>query len=278
MVERSLEGKVVIVTGSTRGLGEAMVRRFSANGASVVVTGRSENEGRTIASELNEAQGRALYVPSDVRDEMSVRALVQSAVGEFGRLDGLVNNAMATDQIATSERPVADMSTEGFDRILQVGLYGVFWACKYAIPEMLKLGAGAILNISSVAAVAGVPSMPAYTACKGAIAALARQIATDYGSRGIRINTMTCGMILAPGLTDVIAAHPVVGPAMARSQLTDWGRPEDVASMATYLLSDEARFITGADIAVDGGWTSASGIPNVAEVLTEALSAAGQQP
>jgi NAD(P)-dependent dehydrogenase (short-subunit alcohol dehydrogenase family) len=221
-----------------------------------------------------------MYIRSDLSDERSVRELVQSTVGELGRLDGLVNNAMATDQIASSERPVAEMASDGFDRILKVGLYGMFWACKYSIAAMLKGGGGSIVNVSSVAGVAGVPSMPAYTVCKGGMSALARQIATDYSPRGIRVNTMTCGMILAPGLTDIIAAHPVVGPAMERGQLTDWGRREDVASMARYLLSDEARFITGADIAVDGGWTSASGIPNVAAVLAEearALPDSGQR-
>jgi 3-oxoacyl-[acyl-carrier protein] reductase len=270
-----LEEKVIIVTGSTKGFGEAMVKRFAAEGAAVVVTGRREPEGQKIAAEIQGSGGRALYLRSDVSDEASVRDLVAGTVEEFGRVDGLVNNAMAMDQISSFERPVAEMDSDAFDRILKVGLYGVFWASKYAIPEMVKVGGGSIVNISSVAAVAGVASIPAYSASKGAVGALTRQMATDYGRQGVRVNSMVCGIVLAEGLTSVIEAHPVAGPAMAAAQLTRWGTHDDITALATYLVSDAAGFVTGAEFRIDGGWTSAARVPNLVEVLTEHFASVG---
>lgn len=262
-----LQDKVVIVTGSTQGFGEAMVRRFASEGASVVVTGRRDAVGQKIADEIKAAGGHATFIRCDVANEASVRDLVAGTVKEFGRVDALVNNAMAMDQIGSSERPVAEMSSEGFDKVLKVGLYGVFWACKYTIPEMLKVGGGSIVNISSVAAVAGVASMPAYSACKGAMGALTRQMTTDYGRQGIRVNTMVCGIVLDEGLTAAIKAHPVAGPAMAEAQLGRYGTLDDIAGMASYLISDASGFVTGAELRIDGGWTSTARIPNLVEAV-----------
>jgi 3-oxoacyl-[acyl-carrier protein] reductase len=267
-----LKGKTVLVTGSTKGFGAAMARRFAAEGANVAITGRSQAEGAAVEQQIRDAGGAAVFLPADLTQEGSVRQLIAGVVGSFGRLDALVNNAMAMDQVGPSERPIADMDTAGLDRILRVGIYGLFWATKYAIPELLKFGGGSIVNISSLAAVAGVPSLPAYSMCKGAMGALTRQVATDYGPQGIRINTMICGIVLAEGLAAAIAAHPVAGGKMAEAQLTRYGTLDDIAGLATYLVSDESGFVNGAELRIDGGWTSTARFPNLVDLVLADLA------
>jgi NAD(P)-dependent dehydrogenase (short-subunit alcohol dehydrogenase family) len=269
-----LDGKTVIVTGSTKGFGEAIVRRFAAEGAGVVITGRSEAAGKGIEDDIRSSGGGALFVPADIGDEAAVAALVETAVKEFGRLDGLVNNAMAMDHIGDSERPVADLDTAGFERMIRVGIYGLVFACKYALREMLKVGGGSIVNVSSIAAVGGVPSMPGYTASKGAMQALTRQMATDYGPKGIRVNTLLSGFVLSSELAAAVQGHPVAGPLMAEAQLTRWGTLDDVAAFSTFLMSDESGFINGAELRMDGGWTATARIPNLAEMVFAPMAAA----
>jgi 3-oxoacyl-[acyl-carrier protein] reductase len=272
-----LAGKVAIVTGSTKGFGEAMARRFAAEGAGVVVSGRSEEQGQAIAKEIAADGGRAVFIRTDMADEDSVRGLVDGTVAEFGQVDGLVNNAMAMDHIGSAERAVADMDSAGFDKIIKVGIYGLFWACKYAIPEMLKAGGGSIVNISSIAAVSGVQKMPGYTACKGAMQSLTRQMAVDYGSQGIRVNTMVSGFVLSSELAAAVDAHPVAGPLMQDAQLTRWGVLDDIAGMATYLLSDESGFVTGTEMRIDGGWSATARIPNLVDLVFAPMAQAAAQ-
>jgi NAD(P)-dependent dehydrogenase (short-subunit alcohol dehydrogenase family) len=269
---KRLEDKVVLVTGSTKGFGAAMARRFAAEGARAIITGRSEPEGNKLEAEIRDAGGTATFVQADLTDETSVRDLVATAAGLHGRLDSLVNNAMAMDQVGANERPLADMDTNGLNRIINVGIYGLFWACKYAIPHLLTTGGGTIVNISSLAAVAGVPSLPAYTMCKGAMGSLTRQLATDYGPRGLRINTMICGIVLAEGLADAVASHPVAGAKMAEGQLTRYGSLDDIAGLATYLVSDESGFVNGAELRIDGGWTSTARFPNLVDLVLADLA------
>ncbi|MDT7588745.1 MAG: hypothetical protein QOE32_6295 [Pseudonocardiales bacterium] len=265
-----LHGKSVLVTGSTKGFGAAMAERFAAEGASVVLTGRSETQGRQIEQQITDKGGQARFIRADVTDEASVRELIAAAAAPTGRLDSLVNNAMAMDQVGSSERPIADMDTDGFGRIIQVGIYGLFWACKYAIPQLLKSPGGSIVNISSLAAVAGIASLPAYSVCKGAMGALTRQMATDYGPQGLRVNTMICGLVLGDALAGDVAAHPVAGPRIAQAQLTRYGNLNDIAAMATYLISDESGFVNGAELRIDGGWTSTAQFPRLSEMVSGA--------
>ncbi|HEY1972428.1 MAG TPA: SDR family oxidoreductase, partial [Pseudonocardia sp.] len=263
----------VLVTGSTKGFGAAMARRFAAEGANVVITGRSEADGNDLQRRLRDAGGSATFLRADLTDETSVRDLITGAVAVYGRLDSLVNNAMAMDQVGASERPIAEMATAGLERLVAVGIYGLFWSTKYAIPAILNTGGGTIVNISSLAAVAGVPSLPGYTMCKGAMGALTRQVATDYGPKGIRINTMVCGIVLAEGLADAVASHPVAGAKMAEAQLTRYGTLDDIAGLATYLVSDESGFINGAELRIDGGWTSTARFPNMVDLVLADVAA-----
>ena len=263
----ALLDKTVLVTGSTKGFGAAMARRFAIEGANVVITGRSEVEGQAIQDEIRGGGGSARFIRADITDESSVRDLVAGTVAEFGRLDGLVNNAMAMDQVGANERPIVDMDAAGFDKIVQVGLYGLFYATKYGIAAMLHTGGGSVVNISSLAAVAGVPSLPAYSACKGAMGSLTRQVAVDYGSQGIRVNTMVCGIVLADGLAAAVANHPVAGAKMAEAQLTRYGTLDDIADLATFLVSDRSGFVNGAELRIDGGWTATARFPNMVDLV-----------
>jgi NAD(P)-dependent dehydrogenase (short-subunit alcohol dehydrogenase family) len=162
-----LQGKTAIITGSTRGFGSAIVRRFAQEGANVVITGQSEADGKAVAADVTAGGGAAIFVAAHIGDEDAVEGLVARTVAEFGGVDVLVNNAMAMDHIGDSEGPIADLDTAGFERMIRVGIYGVVFACKYALREMVKSGRGSIINVSSIAAVGGVPHMPGYTAARG---------------------------------------------------------------------------------------------------------------
>jgi NAD(P)-dependent dehydrogenase (short-subunit alcohol dehydrogenase family) len=272
---RRLAGKVVVVTGSTKGLGAAMARRFAAEGAAVVVSGRSAEHGREVESDIGAAGGRARYLRCDASDEDSVRELIAGAVDAFGTIDGLVNNAMPMDEMGAAERGVAEIDSDAFDRILRVGLYGSVWACKYAIPVMVRGGGGSIINITSIAAVAGIPKLPGYTACKGAMSALTRQMAVDYGPAKIRVNSMLPGILLSTELATAVEGHPVAGPLVRDGQLTRWGEYDDISTMGAYLLSDESGFITGCEMRIDGGWTANAHIPDLVGMVFAPMAAGG---
>lgn len=275
-----LIGKTVLVTGSTKGFGAAIARRMAAEGANVVVTGRGAEAGHAVEASIRAEGGSATFVQADITDEAAVRDLVAATVSAYGRLDGLVNNAMAMDEVGSSERPIVELETAGFEKIVRVGLYGLFWATKYGIAAMLENGAdrpgGSVVNISSLAAVAGVPSLPAYSACKGAMGALTRQVAVDYGPQGIRVNTMVCGIVLADGLAAAVAEHPVAGAKMAEAQLTRYGTLDDIADMASFLVSDRSGFVNGAELRIDGGWTATARFPNMVDLVLSDVAAAAQ--
>jgi 3-oxoacyl-[acyl-carrier protein] reductase len=268
-----LDGKTVLVTGSTKGFGAAMAHRFAAEGANVVVTGRGEDAGHGVEAMIRADGGSATFVRADITVESEVRDLVAATVSTYGRLDGLVNNAMAMDEVGSSERPIVELETAGFEKIVRVGLYGLFWATKYGIAAMLENGGGSVVNISSLAAVAGVPSLPAYSACKGAMGALTRQVAVDYGHQGIRVNTMVCGIVFAEGLAAAVSAHPVAGAKIAEAQLTRYGTLDDISDMATFLVSDKSGFVNGAELRIDGGWTATARFPNMVDLVLSDVAA-----
>lgn len=276
-IPRRLTGKVVVVTGSTKGLGAAMSRRFAAEGAQVVISGRNEEHGQAVERGIRDDGGQAHYIPCDASREDAVRRLMSGTVERFGRIDGLVNNAMPMDDMGSAERAVADIDSDAFDGILKVGLYGSVWACKYAIPVMVRGGGGSIINITSIAAVAGIPNMPGYTACKGAMAALTRQMAVDYGSRGVRVNSMLPGFLLSTELATAVEGHAVAGPLVRDGQLTRWGEYDDISNMAAYLLSGESGFITGCEMRIDGGWTANAHIPDLVGMVFAPMAATGTE-
>jgi len=249
-----LEGHVAVVTGSTRGIGRATAEMFAAEGAKVLITGRSEDAGKDVEETIRSAGGEAAYFRADVEREEDVRAAIAEALRIFGKLTVLVNNAAPTDLMATGDfdGPITDLTTERWDRLMRGTLTSVFWACKYAIPEMIASGTGSIVNISSSASIRGWTGIDVYTAAKAGMNGLTRSIAAEYGAANIRCNCIVTGVIFPPDPEgNPLAA--AVGPL----QLLRLGRHSDMAYAATYLASDESSFVTGVLLPVDGGLTAA---------------------
>lgn len=252
--ERRLENKVAVITGSASGIGRATAILFSQHGARVVVnTDRRIDWAMETVAMVEDSGGEAVFVQGDVARGRDVQQLVEAAESQFGRLDIFVNNAAVISPNRIVEMPEAD-----WDRTVDVILKAAYWSAKHAIPAMMRAGGGSIVNISSVnSGIVANPSWPAYTAAKGGLNALARQLAVDYGTHGIRTNTICPGSIA----NEQAAVRMRENPQEARYRQDAYpvgrvGRPIDVAYAALFLASDEASFVNGATLLVDGGLTS----------------------
>lgn len=247
-----LDGKVAIVTGAGRGIGAAIAERFADEGATVVAAQRTVADGDGVVAAIREKGGEALAVPTDVRDSEAVADLVNAAVDRYGGLDILCNNA-GVGLI----RSVVDTTTDEYDYVMDSNVRGVFLCMKHGIPALIGRGGGSIVNIASVASYVGFPKDAAYCTSKGAVLMLTRQAALDYAPANVRVNAICPGFIDTPmlrvycegqedpeaTLDEVIGMHP-----MGRL-----GTCDDVAAAAVYLSSDDAAWVTGASLAVDGG-------------------------
>lgn len=180
---------------------------------------------------------------------------MEQAQKQFGNVTVLVNNAAATDSMAQATAPLTEFDTDQFDYMLKVSLYGTFWCAKYAIPQMVEAGVGSIVNMSSMASTRGFPCVPAYSAAKGGMNALTRQIAAEYGKQHVRANTIVLGVIINE-LTEGVVATPELEAALRGLLMVDTiGYCPDVAKLALYFASDESRYVTAQEIHVDGGST-----------------------
>jgi 3(or 17)beta-hydroxysteroid dehydrogenase len=243
-----VEGKVFIVTGGASGLGAADARLLAQQGATVVITDVQEEMGREVAASAD----RIHFVTHDVRDERRWNEIIEDVEERFGGLDGLVNNAGIVGYA-----DVEQCSLDMFRAHLSVMADGSFLGCKTAIPAMVRRGGGAIVNMASTAAIKGMAAIPAYSAAKGAIAALTRSVAAHCQEQkyNIRVNTVIPGGHDTPMTRSALANLPPDDPALAHAMAEGMGKPEDVASMVLYLLSDEARRVTGASLVIDHGET-----------------------
>ena len=251
-----LSGKVAIVTGAGSGIGRAIALRFAGEGAAVVVNDLVADSAQRVVKEIEAAGGRAQPFPADVSDPRQVEALVREAVARFGRLDVLVNNAAAVVPGA-----VEALSDADWRRTQSVTLDGVFYGMRAAIPVMAAQGGGSIVNISSGAAVAGEPGLGAYGAAKAAIVNLTQTAAVENAARGVRINTILPGPIETPPL--LAAVEATGGRAGWERQIPcgRLGRPEEMASVALFLASDEASYVHGAALVADGGVAARTNSP-----------------
>ena len=263
-----LQGKVAIVTGSTRGVGAATARRLASEGARVVVTGRAEELGAAVVAEIERAGGQATFVRADLGAEADVKRIIETAIQAFGELHVLVNNGAPTDLLFSGkEKSVFEQTTEDYEEIVRIGQYSVFWCTKYAVPHMAKAGGGSIINISSIAGSQGGEGLHAYSVTKGAMDAFTRQVAADTAKLGIRCNTVMIGAVNNGGFAARLAEHPAYADVnRTMNMLGRWGLPREVADLVVFLASDEASFITAAHIPCDGGQLNRMSVPRFTDI------------
>lgn len=254
-----LKGKVVIVTGATKGVGRGIAHRFAECGAKVIVAGRSAELGKAVEQEIRAAGGEALFVRTDISIEEDCRNVVEVAEREFGPLTTLVHNAAATHLIGTMS-PIADtqmhlLSNETLDAMWRSDLYGLFWLCRYTLRAMLKHGkGGSIVNISSGAAFGSALNMDTYVASKAAMNGVTKSMAGEYAKSGIRVNAIVLGLINnGGGVAAMLEDEAITDAVLGRIPLGCVGVPDDIAWGAVYLASDEARYVTGVLLPIDGG-------------------------
>jgi 3-oxoacyl-[acyl-carrier protein] reductase len=245
-----LAGRVAIVTGAASGIGRASAERFAAEGAAVVIADVQAEAGAAVAEGIRGRGGQAAFVRTDVTDETDIAAMVRAAVERFGGLDILFNNAGIG-----AFMPFDRLDPAAWDRIMAVNLRAVYLGCRYAVPELRRRRGGAILNMSSQSGLQGQAMNEAYCAAKAGVILLTRSLARELASDGIRVNCVCPGGIDTPLLRGFAAARDLDGLA-AKSPMGRFGRPEEVASAAVFLVSEDAAYISGVVLAVDGGATA----------------------
>lgn len=248
----SLDGKVAVVTGSSRGIGKAIALGFAEAGATVVVNGRSEASANMGAGEVRAIGGTALPIAADVTDRAEVERLMTEVIDRLGRIDIMVNNAGISEFYKRAE----SVTEDDWDSVMSANLKPVFLGCSAAGRRMKEQGGGVILNVTSIGGLTALPRLLAYCAAKAGIVQLTRVLAVEWAQHGIRVNAIAPGWVetdMARGLLE----HPVYGAQlMQRTPMNRAARPEEIAGAAIYLASEAASFVTGHTLAVDGGWTA----------------------
>ena len=255
MVTPRLAGKIAIVTGAASGIGRASAIRFAREQATVVIADINSAGGEETADLINQDGGQASFTICDVSKTANVQALVEETLETHGRIDILFANAAYLDELFGA----AETSEEVWDRHIGVTLTGVYLCCKYVIPHMIEAGSGSILATSSVGGSVAFDRQAAYCTAKAGVEMLMKTIARDYGRAGIRANALAPGAVYTPVMDDVKRRNPDGWDQVLRDMsLMErlWAEPEDIAAAAAYLVSDEAAFVTGTVLTVDGGWTA----------------------
>jgi NAD(P)-dependent dehydrogenase (short-subunit alcohol dehydrogenase family) len=250
-----LQGKVALITGGASGMGKVASNLFAAEGAKVVLTDVADGPGEATAAEIRSAGGEALYVHADVSREADAEAMIAAAVNAFGGLHVLYNNA----GVMPNEDGSVHTNTEAtWDLVLGINVKGVAFGCKYGIPAMIDSGGGSIINVASfVAWMGAATSQTSYTASKGAVLAMTREIAVEYARKGIRCNALCPGPIDTPLLAELLSDPGRRQRRLVHIPMGRLGRAEELAKAALFLASDDASFMTGASLIVDGGITAA---------------------
>jgi meso-butanediol dehydrogenase/(S,S)-butanediol dehydrogenase/diacetyl reductase len=263
---KRLEGKVALVTGGTKGIGRGVVEMLAAQGAAVAFTGRSEDVGHEVEARVTAAGGQALYVKADNGIEEQLAGAVEATVERFGRLTTLVNNAIASEDVGSGlDSHIDEIDDATFEKILRIALMGTVWACRHAVPEMRKAGSGSIVNISASSSKSALPHRPAYHASKGAINALTRQLAVDFGKDDIRANAIIVGFIFtgSDAMTAILDNPDYRAAFLKNIMVPRFGEPADIAAGVVYLASDESKYVTGTELTIDGGALCHQALPEL---------------
>jgi len=250
-----LEGKVCLITGSGGGLGRAGALLFAKEGATLVVNDVDEKGGNETVSMIEDGGSEAAFIAGDVSDDRQVQALFDSAVNRFGRLDVSYHNAgiMHPDDLGPEDTPL-----EIWDRVIDINLKGVLLCCRHALPKLVESGGGSIINVASFVALMGAANPQiAYSASKGGVLSMTREIAAQYARKGIRANALCPGPIRTPMLEYLLTDDEKRDNRLNHIPMNRFGEADDIAKAALFLASDLSSYVTGAEFVVDGGITAA---------------------
>jgi len=256
-----VEGKVAIVTGSTYGIGEAIVRVLAREGAISIITGRSQKEGTKIVEDIIRAGGKAEYYPLDVTDEKRIEEVAKAVYEKYGKIDILVNNA----GVAGPNKPTHEYTRVEWEWVFDVNVTGAFLCTKYVVPFMQRQKSGNIVYISSIYGIIGAPDLPAYHATKAANRVMAKIDALLYAKDNIRVNSVHPGFIWTPLVENFLkdqcdksgmSCEELKKQLDSKHPIGHIGEPDDIAYGVLYLVSDEAKFVTGSELIIDGGYTA----------------------
>ena len=252
-----LHGKTAVVTGGSHGIGQATCRILAQEGANVAVTDVEDEDGQAVVADIEKAGGNARYWHLDVSNEQEVLQVLAEVAEAFGAIHVLVNNA----GISGTDKPTHELTQQEWEQVMTVNVTGVFLCTKYAVPYLRQANGGSVINLSSIYGIISAPDIPPYHASKGAIRSMSKTDALLYAGDGIRVNSVHPGFIWTP-LVEDLAERSEKGPEAFREQLDTLhplghpGEPEDIAWGIVYLASDEAKFVTGSELVIDGGYTA----------------------
>ncbi|AXL53683.1 SDR family oxidoreductase [Paraburkholderia caffeinilytica] len=259
-----LEKKIAVITGAGSGIGEATAHRLAEEGAAVVIADLDGEAAHRVAVAIAARDGQAIAIRTDIADEAQIRAMTEAARQRFGGIDLLFNNAAVTSAAHFArDLDVIQMDVETWDRTMNINVRGAMLCCKYAIPQMLERGGGAVINMASGLGLFGDLTRTAYGTSKAALIGLTRFIATQYGKQGVRANTIAAGLIGTDAVKTNLSRQEL--DFLLEHQLSpSLGEPSDIAATVVFLASDAGRFITGQTIPVDGGFSAH--VPQYADV------------